>query len=198
MHNTIQSVKRKIQDENRPPESSVPTDGNNQLPETAEPSKSEVEVTPFICLPYKGKEGDMIISKFRDALSKATPQSVKPQFAYKGKKLGSYFRLKDRVPFEHQSDCVYSFNNNGSTKYVGETKVRIETRSHEHCHTDKESSVYKFKEETGEQISQEDFEILEKGYSKRLDRKLAEALYIKELKPVLNEQVKSFKLCLFN
>ena len=195
VHNTVQCVKRKVQEEKQPPESSAP---NNQIAEDSEPLKSVTEVTPFICLPYKGKEGEKIISKFRDALSKATPQNVKPQFVYKGKKLGSYFRLKDQVPLEHQSDCVYSFNNNGSTKYVGETKVRIESRSHEHCYTDKESSVYKFKEETGEQISPDDFQILDKGYSRRLDRKLAEALYIKELKPILNEQVKSFKLCLFN
>ena len=198
VHNTIHNVTKKIQEENRPPEIPVPTDDNNQVSDTSASSNSVVEVAPFICLPYKGKEGDLIISKFRDALSKAVPQNVKPQFAYKGKKLGSHFRLKDRVPLEHQSDCVYSFKKNRATKYVGETKVRIETRTYQHGHTDKKSSVYKFKEETGVPISLEDFQVLEKGYPKTLDRKLAEALYIKELNPVLNQQVKSFKLCLFN
>ena len=48
------------------------------------------------------------------------------------------------------------------------------------------------------EISGADFEILEKGYPNTVKRKLAEALYIKELTPVLNEQVKSAKLCLFN
>ena len=48
------------------------------------------------------------------------------------------------------------------------------------------------------QVSKDDFEILDMGYSNTLNRKLAEALFIKELKPKLNEQVKSYKLNLFN
>ena len=47
-------------------------------------------------------------------------------------------------------------------------------------------------------MSKDDFEILDRGYSNTLNRKLAEALFIKELKPKLNEQVKSYKLNLFN
>ena len=47
-------------------------------------------------------------------------------------------------------------------------------------------------------VSESNFKILEKGYAKNVDRKIAEALYIKEFKPKLNEQVKSFKLHLFN
>ena len=64
--------------------------------------------------------------------------------------------------------------------------------------TDKNSSVCKYLKENKIQATKTNFKILEKGYSKSVDRKLAEALYIKELKPILNEQVKSFKLQLFN
>ena len=48
------------------------------------------------------------------------------------------------------------------------------------------------------QVSKDDFKILDMGYFDTLNRKLAEALFIKELKPELNEQVKSYKLNLFN
>ena len=153
------------------------------------------EVKPFISLPYKGKEGEKIVSQFRSALTKALPSHVKPQFTYKGKKMGSYFRLKDKVSIEHQSGLVYAFKRD---KYVGETKVRYGDRIDQHCHTDKKSAVYKFKVENQIQVSKDDFEILDMGYSNTLNRKLAEALFIKELKPELNEQVKSYKLNLFN
>ena len=193
VYTSIRIVKKKMEEEANPPEEISPAGDDNRSTENAVD-----EVKPFICLPYKGKEGDKIVSQFRDAISKALPSNVKPQFAYKGKKLGSYFRLKDQVPIEHQSNCVYSFRPEGSTKYVGETKVRFGTRSHEHCHTDKKSSVYKYKQQNQLDFSQEDFQIIGRGYPNTVKRKLAEALYIKELKPVLNEQVKSAKLCLFN
>ena len=43
-----------------------------------------------------------------------------------------------------------------------------------------------------------DFRIVDKGFSNTVDRKLAEALYVKELDPVLNRQKKSYNLLLFN
>ena len=83
-------------------------------------------------------------------------------------------------------------------KYVGETKVRFETRTYEHCNTDKASSVYKFKQSNTVGVEQSDFVILEKGFKDLWDRKLAEALYIRDFQPVLNEQVVCHKLKLFN
>ena len=59
-------------------------------------------------------------------------------------------------------------------------------------------NFFKYKHRNRVDIVQEDFEIIERGYTNTVKRKLAEALYIKELNPVLNEQVKSAKLCLFN
>ena len=142
--------------------------------------------------------GENIISKFRDKLSSLLPTNVIPRFTFKGKKLGSYFRVKDPVPLEHQSDCVYAYPSEGDPSYVGETKVRYGTRTHEHCFTDKKSAIFKAKLENQIMVSPEDFKIIDRGYSRTLDRKLAEALYIKDFKPSLNEQVKSYRLCLFN
>ena len=193
IHNAIRSVKLKIEHEVNPPEEEIV--GNVEVQNTeVTGSKNEV-VKPFISLPYKGKEGEKIISQFRSALTKALPSHAQPQFTYKGKKIGSYFRLKDKVSIEHQSGRVYAFKGG---KYVGETKVRFGDRIDQHCHTDKKSAVYKFKVENQVQVSKDDFKILDMGYSNTLNRKLAEALFIKELKPKLNEQVKSYKLNLFN
>lgn len=194
IHDCIHSVERKMEEENNPPEiPEVP-----EAPLNDDDRSIEKEIKPLICLPYKGKVGDKLVSQFRNALSKALPSYIKPQFAYQGKKLGSYFKLKDPVPIEHQSNCIYSFKPEGTTKYVGETKVRFGTRRYEHCNTDKKSSIYKYKQQNRIEIDQEDFQIIDRGYTNTVKRKLAEALYIKELNPVLNEQVKSAKLCLFN
>ena len=159
----------------------------------------EREVTPFICLQYKGKEGEAILSKFKTALKNALPKNVKPRFTYKGNKVGSLFRLKDPVPIEHQSNLVYNFKQGGKPLYVGQTNVRYESRVDQHCTTDKQSSVFKFKEDRQIDISAEDFEIIDKGYPRTWDRRLAEALYVKEFKePELNRQKRSAKLLLFN
>ena len=183
----------------------------NELPEVVEnqteegevtPVGSETEereVTPFICLQYKGKEEEAILSKFKTALKNALPKNVKPRFTYKGNKVGSLFRLKDPVPIEHQSNLVYNFKQGGKPLYVGQTNVRYESRVDQHCTTDKQSSVFKFKEDRQIDISAEDFEIIDKGYSRTWDRRLAEALYVKEFKePELNRQKRSAKLLLFN
>ena len=153
-----------------------------------------VIVEPFIILPYKGKDGERVLSSFRDALKDALPENIVPRFAYKGRKIGSLFRLKDKIPVEHQSDCIYEYKD----LYVGETGVRYGERTHEHCETDKKSAVFKYCRRNRIKATKEDFLILDSGYPNKLSRKLAEALYIKELKPVLNQQVKSYKLCLFN
>ena len=179
--------------EDNPPQEETVANVAVQSTEVTEPTNQVVK--PFICLPYKGKEGEKIVAQFRSALTKALPSYVQPQFTYKGKKIGSYFRLKDKVAFDHQSGLVYAFKKGD---YVGETKVRIGDRIHQHCHTDKKSAIYKFKVDNQMQVSKDDFEILDMGYSNTLNRKLAEALFIKELKPKLNEQVKSYKLNLFN
>ncbi len=142
-----------------------------------------------------------MIRKFRNILTKTLPKNVKPRITYQGRKLGSFFRIKDKIPLEHQSELVYGFrpkyNPEGSIDYVGETKVRMETRTHEHSHTE-ESSVHKHIVQNNLEISEADFEVLDRGFNRTVDRKLAEALYVKELDPVLNRQKKSFNLLLFN
>ena len=202
VYTTIEDVKRKFIEEDDHREATLVNDGIDEdvsapNAENSAEKKGE-EHTPFICVQYKGQEGELIMSKFRKALKNVLPKNVKPRFTYKGKKTGSFFRLKDKVPIEHKTNLVYAFEREDVTKYVGHTGVRFGTRTDQHCNSDKESSVYKFKEENQIEISEENFKIIDKGYPRLLNRRIAEALFIKDLTPELNAQKKSAKLLLFN
>ena len=177
--------------------------GPAEIPRTSSTDTIETRVndevsTPYICLPFKGQQGDEVVRKFKSYLKETLPTNVKPRIIYKGKKIGSFFRIKDKIPLEHESDLIYAFKETEEIDYVGETKVRYGSRTHEHSSTDKESAIFKHVSEKNIDISDDNFQILERGYSRTLDRKLAEALYIKELDPVLNRQKKSLNLLLFN
>ena len=118
---------------------------------------------------------------------------------YQGKKVQSLFPIKDKINIEHLSDLVYGFfeNDKEAIDYVGETNVRYGTRTEEHLGRDKNSAVYKRIQENTS-ITIDNFTILGKGYAKAKDRKIAEALFVKDLDPPLNRQIKSHRLYLFN
>ena len=195
--NSLKTIKSKIQEGERVQE----TDANpsEDLPQQQD---NAVTVHPFITLPYNGASGENLVGKLKKCLHKVLPANVIPRFTYKGKKLGSYFSIKDRVADKHNFNIVYAYypsdTENKTCEYVGETSVRHETRMDEHIRKDKNSSIYKNSLSTGREVNYSDFNILAKGYDKKVDRRICEALFIKDLKPVLNEQVISFKLVLFN
>ena len=162
------------------------------------------EVYPYISLPYKGSAGEEILKGLKNAIRRFLPKHVIPRFTYKGMKLGSFFRVKDKVKWGHQTDLVYSYvdddvwEEHNPTEYIGQTNVRIETRVYEHCNTDRASAVYKHLRRCNKEASELDFSILEKGFDKEIDRRIAEAIYTKEKEPILNRQKKTYKLGLFN
>ena len=161
-------------------------------------------VHPHICLPYKGEPGDQVLKKFKNWLGKCLPSNVKPRFAYRGKHVSSLFPVKDRIKWEHQSNLVYGYASNeelqssSQYEYIGQTNVRLETRTHQHARTDVKSSVYKNAREKNLTVEDTDFVILATGYQKLIDRRIAESLYIKQYQPTLNPQADSYKLKLFN
>ena len=204
---TIREVQQKFERENTPQDDDSSADHQSEAsdvqPEVDQaPSVPEEESVskPFITLPYKGKEGECIVRKFRSTLDRALHHlPVKPQIVYTGTQVSSFFRVKDRVPLEHQSDLVYRFRHAEATRYVGETNVRHGQRNHEHLSTDKNSAIYKFlRSDEGIPADKDNFEILETGLTNKITRKLAESLYIKEYNPDLNLRARSFKLLLFN
>ena len=101
---------------------------------------------------------------------------------------------------EHLSNITYGYTKNKEMKghnekdYIGKTNVRYSVRTHEHI-SQKQSSIYKHALANNYQVSEDDFEILGKGYKRDIDRKIGEALLIKEFTPVLNEQNISLTLC---
>ena len=163
---------------------------------------NDPEQNPYICLPFKGSKGDAVIRKFKNSLRNILPGKFKPRFIYKGTKLGSFFTDKDKVNVFHQSNLIYGYTPPEGTSlregYIGETSVRFQRRTQEHASRDKASSVYKFGQQRNIPIRFEDFQVIEKGFNKKWDRKIAEALYVKDHSPVLNEQIVSYKLKLFS
>ena len=170
--------------------------------ETNTSNSDEVIHHPHLKLPYKGKMGEGLITKFRNKISQLVSSNIKPRITYQGKKLNNLFPLKDKIKKEHSCNLVYSFSSsldeNKKVEYVGETKVRFEDRVDEHIRRDKKSSIYKHINDNNITVNNKNFNILDKGFSNTRDRKLAEALYIRDYQPPLNEQVRSYKLLLFN
>ena len=166
------------------------------------PSIEEDIARPYICLPYKGREGEKLVRTFKTNLNRLLPSKVKPRFIYKGTKLGSFFRVKDKVKTEHQTNLIYGYTPKGEVSltegYIGMTNVRHGKRNEEHATTDKQSGIYKNSIAKNIQVSDEDFIILERGYPKYFDRRIAESLYVKDHNPILNGQKNSYKLTLFN
>ena len=154
-------------------------------------------------LPYAGDAGDSVMKEFKKCLAQYLPNGVLPRVAYRGRQLSTVFRLKDKVNEEHTYDLIYRYGCQlgkqqcgNISEYIGETKVRNETRNEEHM-TDKTSAVYKHATEYSHSVNKSNFEILATGYKKTVDRKIAEALYIRDLKPNLNKQICTKKLWLF-
>ena len=195
VHKTLEDVRRRWVESEQPSQPVTPQ--NEQTSET-----EQAETTPYICLPYKGVEGEKIVKAFKRGLSAVLPNYIKPRFIFKGTKIGSYFSLKDKIDSKHQTDLIYGYIPEEEITlkegYIGQTKVRFGRRTHEHAHTDKESAIYKNSVEKNIVVTHENFRILEKGFNKLVDRRIAESLYVKEYQPKLNEQKDSYKLKLFN
>ena len=141
------------------------------------------------------------MNTFKKRIYNILPKEINSRVVFQGKKLGSFFSLKDPINKAHQTNLVYGYTYDGNPTtihYIGETKVRFETRTNEHAVSDKNSSVYKHAATHNYSIQKDNFKIIETGFNKTLDRKIAESIYIKEFKPSLNEQIQSYSLKLFN
>ena len=201
VHKTLNEIKKKFQEKNLFRENNVlnrPVVGQEINNEGVQDQRIFYE---HMCLPYFGKQGESILDKFKKEIKAFLPKEIKPRIIFKGKKLGTFFNNKDKVKKEHLSNMVYGFKsktNNRKIDYVGETNVRFEQRTGGHSGSDKNSAVYKHSNVNNYNVTLDDFKVMEGGYGNATNRKIAEALYIRELKPILNEQVKSHKLQLFN
>ena len=78
--------------------------------------------------------------------------------------------------------------------YVGETKVRHETRTYQHAYIDKNSAVYQHSHEQNFTVDLSNFTSLAKEYPIWINRRICEALFVKDHNPFLNRQKESHKL----
>ena len=202
VENTLKTVRDKINEERTPaltsPGQGTTSGGNGgAIPK----SVGADEVHPHIILPYKGFKGESLVKNFKKVLKNSLPNSVIPRVIYKGKKLGSFFPVKDKVDDKHKSNLIYGYHiperDTEAYHYIGMTKVRHETRVYEHIHTDKNSAIYQHKEEHNYTPNPSNFSILAQGYKAWLDRRICESLYARDYKPFLNKQKNTHKLELF-
>jgi hypothetical protein len=197
VYKALRDVRNMLERENLVEQPVISPDNDNQVAQ--EPISEQFH--PYMALPYKGLEGHNLVKTFNNQIRKFLPTNVKPRLTFKGKRVNSLFPLKDRVKAEHQSNLVYAYSplsDNSSIDYIGETNVRYGTRVHEHITTDKKSAIFRHTREQNILVNESNFSVLGRGYNNKRDRKIAEALYINDIKPRLNEQVQSYKLFLFN
>ena len=202
VENTLKSVKDKINEENTTAPISVPQVTINEGGAGVIPNNIGAEVVhPHVILPYKGFKGEDLLKGFKRTLKNSLPENVLPRFVYTGKKLGSFFPIKDKVDDKHRSNLVYGYHIPGreteTYHYIGMTKVRHETRIFEHINTDKNSAIYQHKEEHNYSPDASNFDIIAHGYNGWLDRRICESLYARDFQPILNKQKNTHKLELF-
>ena len=154
----------------------------------------------LIVLPYAGLKGEQIGKEIKTVIRKMFPEKMVAKVAYRSKKLGSRFNIKDKNPKKHENNLVYKFKcSECPSAYIGETARRLEERVIDHNKRDKNSHILKHSKELNHQpIGINDVKILSKNFRTNEKRKISEALFIRSLKPTINVQGTSTPLLLFN
>jgi hypothetical protein len=180
------------------------TTSTTRTTEEEESNDNTVESKKFmIKLPYAGKEGEGIVKSLKSTLRRNLPDNQEVRIVQSGTKLSKHFNIKDKIDEKHRSNFIYykpECRNKKCRKgdYVGETARRRIVRTGEHAGKDKDSWIFKHSSSTKHpKAKDEDFKVLDANYQDRRKRKLAEAMYIRDLKPALNKQKESYKLTLF-
>ena len=140
-------------------------------------------------LPYKGEKGEKLIKSLNKHVKKVLPENHLSRHAYRSKKLGSFFNIKDQTKLEHNHDLNYLVKcpeKACSENYLGETARRINKKVLEHAGKDMKSHMLQHT-------------LQFKGFdNNRVKRKISEALLFKQYRPTLNTQENSIYLDLFN
>ena len=173
------------------------------VPSTNESDSSSNDKIHRLMLPYQEDKGSNLIKSMKGYVSKLLPEHTKLEISFKGKKLNSYFSLKDKTRFEHQRDLRHYANctePSCSDNYVGESGRMVIERIKDHSSRDHASHMVKHNIETSHtDVNTANFKIIDMNFSNNKKRqKIAESLWIKDLRPTLDVQEKSVPLKLFN
>ena len=155
-----------------------------------------------IILPYKGKKGEHTLRNVKRYITKLLPEQEEAALVFTGTKLGTKFKIKDKISKERQHNLTHSVvcpDCNCNEGYNGDTGRRLIVTVHEHSGKDVNSHVFKHSIEANHPtVTIADFRVLKMGYrQKEFRRKLCDALFIKQNKPALNKQEASVPLMLF-
>ena len=139
----------------------------------------------------------------KSSVNKLLPSTTKIEVALKSTTLSSCFNVKDKIDFENNHDLIYHKKSPESTciyDYVGESDCRITERIKDHSHRDHTSNIWKHSmEKSHKNVNTIDLKIIDKNFHNNKEkRKIAEVLWIKDLRPTLNKQDKPTQLKLFN
>ena len=152
-------------------------------------------------VPYAGKTGERIVESLKMTLKTNLPDNINCRIVQTGTKLSTRLNIKDAVDKQHLSNFIYKRecrNKKCKESYIGETARRRTVRTSEDGGKDHNSWIFQYSSSTKlPRAKDEDFEILASNYNDRRKRKLAEAMFIRDMKPTLNQQKESFKLSLF-
>ena len=173
------------------------------------PALVTVEKKPLLLvLPFLGPISLQIRTKIRNAM-KGTLDYCKLQVIFRSeRKLSDVFRFKDRIPFELVSGVVYKYKcGRCNSSYYGETERHLKVRSGEHIglspltfkktKPSRESSIRDHLLHCDNSPSFDEFTILAHGNKKYL-LEIKESLLIKRDQPILNKNISSATLHLFD
>lgn len=172
--------------------------------QTTDDTESEADnesTTLTLKVPFAGEKGEGLIKDLNRTLQRNLPNNIKCRIVRTGTKLQRNFNIKDKLEDKHRSNFIYHhvcMNKKCNEHYVGETGRRKEVRTSEHGGKDKESWIYKHSMKTKHpKAKDKNFHILGTNYDNRRKRRIAEAMFIRDMKPTLNKQKDSYKLTLF-
>ena len=60
----------------------------------------------MLVLPYKGEKGEKVIKSLKKHAKKVLADNHVSRHAYRIKKLGSFFNIKDQIKLEHNNDFL--------------------------------------------------------------------------------------------
>ena len=155
-------------------------------PETNQNESEETKlVEAKIVLPYAGIKGECIGKEINKSIKKAFDNRAVAKVAFKGKRLRSFFSVKDKTKTEHKHNVVYRVKcPDCPASYVGEAVRRLQERVDDHGGRDKNSHVLKHSNTRGHaKVKMKDFTLLGNNYRTEDHRKISEAFFIRRHKP---------------
>ena len=146
---------------------------------------------------YAGPKGKNVIKSMNNNVQRILPNNVKTRITYTDRKLGTKFQLKDRIKNQHEHDLIYfskCLEPNCDKDYLGETRRRIIERAADHCGKDKQSHLLKHALISNHPVVDlKDLKVIDKNYhGNKYKRKISEALYIKQYRPLLSNIIRIF------